>query len=238
MSDFRTTLYERYVSDFKGRGRQPGESSSAWRAHTYGPLFEDLDSKSAILELGCGSGQMLQFLRTRGFRSVRGIDISQEQVQLATDAGCNAEMADGLAYLHDRRRTFDAIVALDFVEHFHKDELIELANGLFHALKPGAKLILQTPNGEGLFARQIIFGDMTHLTIFTPNSLRQLLQRAGFDDFRFYETGPIPKGPIGLARTVLWKGLRGLANAVRRIETGKSQSIWTENMICVCQRPR
>ena len=237
MPDFRKTLYDRYVSDFKALGQQR-DRSTVWAAHKLGPLLNGLDTTASILELGCGDGRMLEFLSQRGFTDTQGLDISEEQVLLARDRGCRAIVADGLRYLTEHPGRFDAILALDFVEHFHKDELVDLSSAMFQALKPGGRLILQTPNGQGLLAGQVVFGDMTHLTIFTPNSLRQLLQRTGFREFAFQETGPVPAGAVGLLRTGLWHAIKSVAAAIHRIETGKSQTIWTENLISYCERPR
>jgi len=241
MSDFRQTFYDNYVSKFKGTKSQAGSGSLlsffAWSEYKFAPLFEDLGQDSAILELGCGPGYMLEFLKRRGFKQVRGIDISAEQVEAAGNRGCEAEVADVFTYLNGKSDTFDAIVALDFLEHFHKEELMVLMQCIFTSLKNGGRLILQTPNGEGLFPRQIIYSDLTHLTIFTPDSLRQLLAMAGFDDFGFYETGPAPINIKSRLRLFAWKLIKAVANTVRRIETGKSQSVWTENIICCCRKP-
>jgi hypothetical protein len=37
------------------------------------------------------------------------------------------------------------------------------------------------------------------------------------------------RGKIDVA---LWAGLKAVANAIRSVETGKRQAIWTENFIC------
>ena len=54
----------------------------------------------------------------------------------------------------------------------------------------------------------------------------------GFADFGFYETGPIPIRVRGKIDVALWAGFKAIANAVRSVETGKRQAIWTENFIC------
>jgi hypothetical protein len=83
----------------------------------------------------------------------------------------------------------------------------------------------------------VIYGDLTHVTIFTPQSLAQLLRPAGFVDLAFYETGPVPIRLRGKLDLALWSGIKGLANLVRRIETGKRQSIWTETFLCRAFKP-
>lgn len=242
MADFREDLYANYVSQFKEENRPLSGKALAsyfqWCRHKFLPLFEGIPNDGSILELGCGPGYMLQFLGQCGFQRVKGIDLSKEQVELALQRGCDAEAANLFEYLQGKEEFFDAILALDLVEHFHKEELLALAPLLLSALKKGGRLVLQTPNGEGLFPRQIIYGDLTHLTVLTPGSLRQLFRGAGFDRFRFFETGPVPKNFKGGLRLLLWTGIKTMANAIRKIETGKSQKIWTENMICCCEKPR
>jgi len=240
LSDFRTELYERYVSTFKGAERPVSsadrESYFRWCRHKFLPLFDDLPRDARILELGCGAGDMLEYLGRNGFSAVEGIDLAPEQVQLATERGLNARVADVFDVLGSASGGYQAIVALDFLEHFTKDELMTLVPTLRDALAPGGVLIMQTPNGQGLFSNQVVYGDLTHLTIFIPESFQQLFRLWGFDDFRFVETGPVPDGLKGRLRVVLWRLITRMASVARMIESGKSQAIWTENMICRCTR--
>lgn len=208
----------------------------AWCEHKFLPLFTGRGPETAILELGCGPGYMLKFLAQHGFTQIKGIDISVEQIEQAHKHGHDAEVAEVFEYIEGKHDAFDVIIALDFIEHFHKEELLALSQCIFKSLKKDGMLILQTPNGGGLFPHQIIYSDLTHLTVFTPVSLKQLLGEAGFCNFRFYETGPTSKNMKGRLRLFLWRLIKFIANAIRRIENGKSQAIWTENMICCCEK--
>jgi SAM-dependent methyltransferase len=208
-----------------------------WWDHKYLPLLDGLDRDAPILEIGCGSGGLLAYLGRRGFSHALGVDISQEQVELARLRGVHAELADAFDYLALQHESFDALLVVDVFEHFSKPELFDLAPRLAAALRPGGRLIVQTANGAGLFPRQVIYGDLTHLTIFTPESLGQFLRTIGFVDLTFYETGPIPIRVRGKVDTVLWAVIKRVANTIRSIETGKRQTIWTENFICRAFKP-
>jgi SAM-dependent methyltransferase len=236
-SDFRASLYRGYVSTFKGVPDLSAEPAHVWWDHKYLPLLSGLERAAPILELGCGSGGLLAYLERRGFSHARGIDISAEQVQLARRRGVNAERWDAFEYLAQHEGAFQALVAVDVLEHFARDELVRLAPLAYAALKPGGRLLVQTANGAGLFARQVIYGDLTHLTIFTPESLGQLLRPAGFQNLAFYETGPIPIRLRGRVDSVLWGGIKRVANLIRHVEAGKQQAIWTENFICAAFKP-
>lgn len=246
--DIRTELYEHYVSDFKSENAALTSSELAhyytWCDARYLPHLKKLPHSARILELGCGHGRILSYLRERGFTNVKGVDISQEQIDLARNAGLDAECVDVFAYLdtinpllskEGARGGLDCIIAIDFIEHFTKSEAMHLMKLVRSAMRPGATLLLQTPNAEGLFARQVMYGDLTHETIYSPGSLAQLLRTSGFKDIRSYECGPVPSGPIGFVRASVWKCIRFAANAIRRIESNKLQSVWTENFVCVAR---
>jgi 2-polyprenyl-3-methyl-5-hydroxy-6-metoxy-1,4-benzoquinol methylase len=239
-ADFRKELYDSYVTGFTDI--QPNMLASdlssrwSWYENKYLPALKGLSRGDSILELGCGPGYMLEFLAIQGFSRVRGIDISQEQVDIAKRRGLNAETADVFHFLSTQERGLSAIIAVDFVEHFTKEESLKLFRLIHGALNQNGLLLIQTPNGQGLFPRQVIYDDLTHLTIFTPTSLRQVLSLVGFEEIRFIETGPVPKGLKGKIRKGVWELIKLLANALRRIEANKSQTIWTENLICSCNK--
>ena len=67
--------------------------------------------------------------------------------------------ADLSVYLADKHATFDIIFARDVIEHFKKDEVLEIFCASYQALKPGGVLIVQVPNGESPFSGRIRYGD-------------------------------------------------------------------------------
>jgi 2-polyprenyl-3-methyl-5-hydroxy-6-metoxy-1,4-benzoquinol methylase len=239
--DFRVELYERYVSTFKKE--QLGYDEAAlvpfkrWAKAKYVPLLQAYKN-SAILEIGCGDGKLLSALKDNGFTNVTGMDISAEQVELVKKKGVQAEVDDVFTYLAERENKFDVIIGVDVIEHFTKLEALKLLRLMQSALTTNGMVLLQTPNGEGLFPGQVIYGDLTHLCIFSPNSAAQALQLYGFKDIRIYETSPIGEGLAGKIRVGLWEMIKFVLNFVRQLEGGKSkrQEIWTENMIIVAQK--
>jgi SAM-dependent methyltransferase len=204
-----------------------------WWDHKYLPLLQGLERSAAVLEVGCGDGSVLAYLGQRGFSHAQGIDISAEQVELARARGVHAQVADLFHFLADHSEQFAAVLAVDVLEHLTRDELLRLAPLLYGALQPGGRVLIQTANGAGLFPGQVIYGDLTHMTIFTPQTLGQLLRPAGFADLTFYETGPVPIRLRGKVDVALWATIKAIANAIRHLETGKQQVIWTENFLAL-----
>lgn len=237
MLDFRKQLYQNYVTKFKIEQTQIDERTLKaiwlWYKYKYLPLLIDLNKNSVILELVCGPGYFLEFLKNCGFAQVEGIDISEEQIVIAKERGLNVQAVDVFSFLATKKEAFNAVIAINFIEHFNREELFRLIPLIYQALKQDGRLIIQIPNGQGIFPHQVIYSDLTHLTIFTPNSFKQILYLFGFDWIEFYETGPIAKTIKGLIHFWLRQLIKQLANVIRRIETSKKQEIWTENFICL-----
>jgi SAM-dependent methyltransferase len=235
MPDFRQVLYGRYVSDFKGATNGPDrslESQREWWARTVLPLLNNVPRASAIMEIGCGPGVLLEWLADNGFSNVEGVDISEEQVSIAQSRGVAARREDVFTALAQRPQEFGAVIAMDVIEHFTKDENLELFQAVNRSLSSGGVFIIQTPNGDALLPGPVIYGDLTHMTIFNSSSLAQLLKRCGFDADEFKEAGPVAKNAVGFLRVVAWRVIRMIANGIRLIECGKSQRLWTQVLLC------
>jgi hypothetical protein len=139
-------------------------------------------------------------------------------------------------FFKDNSEKYDVIFAIDLVEHFYKEELIDLFKGFFSTLNEGGTIIIHTPNGDGLFHQHIIYGDLTHLTIFNSNSLSQILRFVGFKNITCLETGPTSKNIFGVIRLFLWRIIKIFIKAIRIIETGGSENILTQDFICIAKK--
>jgi SAM-dependent methyltransferase len=235
MGDYRDSLYEQYGEFKREDAQRPLAAYFAAADAHYGDLLIKANRAAPVLELGCGPGSFLAYLRREGFATLEGIDISQEQVEIARQRGVNARVANAFDVLPTVRGC-GLIAALDFIEHFSRDEVMRLLSLMHSALRDDGLLVLQTPNGQGLFPGQVIYGDLTHVTIFNPSSLQQALSAVGFGSVVIREVGPPRTTFTGRVRLLAWNGIKGLANGIRKIETGKTQSIWSEVMICVASR--
>lgn len=240
MSDYREKIYQTYVSDFKESSCCLSQKQLA-NLYTYYdlkylPLFPEGFQSKEILEIGCGSGLFLDYLKRSGCKHLLGIDRSPEQVDIAKQKNLEIQNIDVFTFLKDKKNAFDVIVAFDLIEHFSKGECLELMQLIWESLKDSGCLIIQTPNGEGLFPGQVIYGDYSHLNIFSASSLENILRVSKFKEIKFFETGPVKKGFTGCLRFFLWGFIKWAANAIRIIETGKKTLFWTENIICLARK--
>jgi len=119
----------------------------------------------------------------------------------------------------------------DVIEHFNKNEIIDILDMTNRALKKGGALIIQTPNGAGIFGSRYRYHDFTHEISFAENSLRQILIMNNFSGLKFHETKPVISGIKSFIRVVLWKLLRLGLQFYLLVETGSSENILTQNII-------
>jgi SAM-dependent methyltransferase len=237
MSDFREPVYERYVTLHGANiSSKADDSSFRWKKKKYLPLLAGIPNDAAVLEIGCGGGATLSLLKQEGFINLLGVDISAEQVQLGIARNLQIVQGDAMELLRENPNSFKLIMAFDLLEHFQKDEQMKLVSAIYKALTPGGRFVGQTPNAAGLFPRQVMYDDLTHLSFLTPTSARQLFTLHGFSNLQFLETGPAVIGPISFVRLALWKIVREIASIVRMIETGKREQIWTENFLFSCEK--
>jgi len=189
---YRDLLYERYhsrhTSQHSGLDARALQSSEAQHfQREWGPILQDLDRNAHLLDVGCGNGSLIRALKHMGFQHTYGIDVSEEQIQIARQSGIvEVEKADAIKFLNDRSGQFDAVFCMDLVEHLTKSELVELLLMVLKALKPKGRLYLRTPNMDSPWPHLYASGDFTHETLFNTTSIRQLLLSTGYHEVGVY----------------------------------------------------
>ncbi len=147
--------------------------------------FDLLADASPVLDVGCGRGEVLAALAERGIDGI-GVDLDAGMVNEAKAAGVDARQEDAIAFLNDAAPgSFGAVIAIQVVEHLELDALLALVELAFTRLRPGGRLIFETPNPASL----IVLGnsyllDPTHVRPLHPSLLSFLVERAGFADVR------------------------------------------------------
>lgn len=144
-------------------------------------LPRDKDSK--ILEIGCGAGQLLYYLKVSGYKNIEGADIGEEQVKFLESMGINGTVISSLQeYLKDKKDHYDLIIMNQVIEHFPKSELWDNSSLIYKSLRKGGAFIFITPNMSCLSGLSQRYTDFTHEIGFTERSASQIMRIAGFKD--------------------------------------------------------
>jgi len=145
------------------------------------PVLKNLPTTARIFDLGCGSGSLLMALKKLGYTNCLGMDLSEEQVNMAHDFGLdNVTLGDALAFLKTNNQPFDAIIGMDILEHFTKDELVELLPLIHQSLQEGGIAVFRTPNLDAPMATVFANGDFTHENYLNASSAQQVALACGF----------------------------------------------------------
>jgi O-antigen/teichoic acid export membrane protein/2-polyprenyl-3-methyl-5-hydroxy-6-metoxy-1,4-benzoquinol methylase len=168
-----------------------------------------------VLDLGCGSGDLMARLRGLGWDPV-GVDTDPEAVATATGHGLDARTGT----LSDQvfpAGHFDAIVSSHVIEHL--DQPVELLQECQRILKPGGVLVFVTPNLNSLCRH--LFGQAwssldppRHVMLHTERSLRRAASQAGLQIVSCGSTARYARSVLNLSIRLLMRGQLGGHEAV------------------------
>ena len=235
--NYRDKFYSKYVSTQTSQlyGEANLESIKKqfpiWR--NYFGNFLPKDKNAKIIDFGCGNGGFVYWLQQIGYQNAEGIDVSEEQVKLAEKLGVkNIYCAKDI----NAADKYNVIFMKDVLEHFTKDEILIILEKIYKALKIGGLLVIQVPNAENILSGRLRYGDFTHETSFTKESIQQVLLVSDFKNISVFETRPVVHGLKSLIRFILWRIIELGLRIYLLIETGSSKGIFTQNLIIVANK--
>jgi SAM-dependent methyltransferase len=160
------------------------------RLESYLPFF---DGKADVLDVGCGRGEFLDLLASRGARA-RGIDLNPEMVEVCRSRGLDVTHADAVGYLGTLEdRSLGGLFAAQVVEHLEPGYLLRFLELAFHKLAPGGRVVLETLNPACWVAFfESYIRDITHVWPLHPETLKYLVVASGFIRTTIEYRSPVP----------------------------------------------
>jgi len=200
--------------------------------------FLPANKEKPILDIGCGSGEFLQYLMDEGYVNSIGIDLSEEQLDIAKNNGIiNVQLSDGLSYLRSSNTLFQLISIQNIFEHMSLDQQLEYLAEMYKHLDDDGFIFGMVPNSKSLFGARIRYADITHLTSFTPESIRQLFSIKKFQLTHIGECGPLVHGFTSLIRWIVWKFIKLIILVILFSESGDLRDmVYTQNLFFVAKK--
>jgi SAM-dependent methyltransferase len=186
-TDLGSAVYLGFEDRFRGTTGDIRE-----RIKSYVPLFA---GASNVLDIGCGRGELLDLLRQAGV-TARGIDTNQAMVDECRSRGLDVERVDALTFLDAQGdATLGGLIAIQVVEHFEPAYLVRVLQVAYQKLRRGAPLVLETINPACWMAFfETYIRDLTHARPLHPDTLRYLVQAAGFTSVNIEYRAPVTEG--------------------------------------------
>lgn len=139
----------------------------------YKEFGERLPNKNVhVLDAGCGSGRDSAFFKRSGYK-VTAIDASKAMVQSTRKLGIKARVLrlQDLNFINK----FDGVWACAVLLHIPRNEIMEVIQKLFQALKPGGIILITIKEGHG----ERLAPDGRYFIYYGIKEFKSLLSQAG-----------------------------------------------------------
>jgi len=223
------------------------EELKRWTAGEVGgpraPAVQGDDGPLRFLDVGCGTGEFISLLQNDF--EVYGVEVSRRYLQIAQERYGLPHLVHGeLTTARFETGFFDVVQMRGVLQHL-PDPLKQLREAQ-RVTKPGGWLIISaTPNITSPAAR--VFGPNFRLMApdqmvydFSPRTLRQMLQRAGYEvqSFTFpYVRTPYFRWTQALEFAWLAMKLAGRKIASRDTSDIRSPAFFGSMMTCLARKP-
>jgi ubiquinone/menaquinone biosynthesis C-methylase UbiE len=134
-----------------------------------------------LLDVGCGLGFVLEAAVARGW-DASGVDVSGRVVEICRQKGLDSHVVTDDRLPFDDQ-SFDIVTAWSVIEHM--GDVREALDEWRRVLRPGGLLVVDTSDADCLKVRLLgaryrRFWRPEHTYAFTPRTLVQLLEKAGY----------------------------------------------------------
>ena len=183
--DNRYKGYDKYLSTHPGLYKSYDRASyeeaiSAYRKR-FLPFMPSVKNVN-IIDLGCGQGYLLNWLKHEGYTNIKGVDISSEQIEF-----CKKHIHEPVVcieaetYLSQTKEKYDIIFLTDVLELVPQDEVLGLLSEIYNHLNPKGRFFVQVPNMGNPFNLDARYCEFFHRNGFTAGSLKQALELTKFE---------------------------------------------------------
>ena len=176
-------VYNNYLTTHPFYSSNPLNLEGSFRFfHANYLKFLPVDKTARILDIGCGIGHFLAYVKNNNYNNFLGVDIGKEQIDhCGKHITKNVRLINNLnAFLKENKNSFDFILMNDVIEHIEKEEIIDPLSFVRTSLKKNGVVVIRTVNLKNRWGMAVRYMDFTHTVGFTEESIRQVMLTAGF----------------------------------------------------------
>lgn len=192
-------VYDKWASSY---------DKSIWARwiHSWVKSFsKDVPKKSSIIDIGCGTGNVLLQLSKKNPRLLAGIDISPKSIVIAKNKLKNfkteLKVGDAEKKLPWKNKTFNVAVLTSTIHHFPHPEKVLVE--VFRILKLKGRIIIADPNFFFPLLQIInlilkIYPINGDYHFFNQRGLKTLMEKCGFKKVNQKKAGFFAKYSVGI----------------------------------------
>lgn len=154
--------------------------------------FKSLHWPTRLLDVGCGSGELLKIAAEEGIKELYGIDGVEDALLNCEGISAEVRKVDlNISCIPFENERFDGVTCLEVLEHLYAPQ--EVISEIFRVLQKGSWSILSVPNPFNYVTRlKVLFGgnvsDPTviggHIKFFRTRDLQKIFVAHGFTQIR------------------------------------------------------
>ncbi len=148
----------------------------------YDLFFERVVNKGPALEIGCGPGEVSNYLKMKGLEII-GIDYSEKMIEMAQRLNPYIDFRVGdVFHLDFEAQSIAGVVAPYLIVNFTISDVAHAVEEIGRVLMKSGQLLLSFHSGKQELLVKDFFmpGNQIPYTFFEPNEVRDLLAQHGF----------------------------------------------------------
>ena len=143
----------------------------------------NIPKNAKILDMGCGPGYFLNYMKEQGYTDLTGVSLSPEDVRMCEEKGHTVKKYD-MSFLPQKDGYYDESVDFIFLRHSleHSPYPIFTLMEYNRVLKQGSKMYIEVPAPDCERKHE---WNLNHYSILGTEQLAALLVRTGFNIDKF-----------------------------------------------------
>lgn len=149
LQNFNMTIWDNIYKDY-----EKGGEAWATLSEEIHPLFKEFLNQTNfeqkhVLDIGCGTGKYLLFLKAGGFKT-DGIDSSETAVKMTQKALSDGSVikCKNMFEFEVPKDKYDLIISTSTIHHGKKEKVQNLINQIYEALVENGKVFITVPDLE------------------------------------------------------------------------------------------
>ena len=154
-----------------------------------------VNKKVKLLDVGCGTGNLLAILKRESMAELYGIDLSEKMLKKARNKLGRVHLKIGNAEnLKYKDKSFDYVFSVDAFHHYSNQQ--KAMHEFYRVLKNGGKLMIVDLSFGKTFNKIFQRIEPGNTGLHTPVDMRVIMQKL-FSDVKTYRLGIFTFGSLG-----------------------------------------